>query len=147
MPDCTHTDGLTLAPKKLCALFLRPRKAIELLPPEAGLEFFDGPDELTLGCDFTLRSSRAGLPQKLVHRVESLEPPLRLVTIQVRGPFRAYRLEQVFVPIETGTRLVETIAFTPPGGVLGLLPTEAQIREEFTALYHLRRLAFAQRGW
>ncbi len=146
MATFQHADELRLAPEEVFGLFVRPAGALDLVP-DAGVELLDAPDLLVVGALLTLRTRRYGLTQKHLHRVEVVAPPERLVVVQVRGPLKAYRLEQRLEPAGEGTRLVEAIDFEPPGGVLGQLVTEAGLRREFADLYQRRREAFAQRGW
>jgi hypothetical protein len=147
MPSFTHTDDLTVAPEELFALFLRPALAVGLAPAAFPLELLDGPEVLSPGATFTLRARRYGLSQKLVIRAEVIEPPDRLVFVQVRGPFRAHTLTQRFEPLTVGCRLIEEIVFEPPGGVLGQLLTSARILADFEQLYRARREGFQSRGW
>lgn len=143
-----HVEETTVAAAELFGLFVRPALALALVPA-AGLELVAGPASgvLAVGDTVTLRTRRHGLSQQVVHRVEAVEEPRRIVVVQARGPLKAYRLEQVFEPTDAGTRLVEEVTFGPPGGVLGLVLTEERLRGEFAELYALRRAAFAERGW
>lgn len=147
MAELSHTDDLTVAAEELFRLFLRPALAVQLAPAAFPLEFLDGPEVLTLGATFTLRTRRYGLSQKLIHQLEELDPPHRLVFVQVRGPFRSYRLVQRFEPLLEGCRLNEEVTFAPPGGVLGQLLTVARLRGDLEELYRLRREVFRARGW
>ena len=147
MTELTHHDDLTVPPEELFALFLRPALAVQLAPAAFPLEFLAGPEVLTPGDSFTLRTRRYGLSQKLIHQLEALDPLRRLVFVQVRGPFRSYRLEQRFEPLAQGCRLIEEVTFEPPGGVLGQLLTVARLRGDLEELYRLRREVFRVRGW
>jgi ligand-binding SRPBCC domain-containing protein len=143
----THADELTLPAEELFAIFLRPALAVALAPANFPLELLDGPEILVPGALLTLRTRRYGLAQKFIHRVESVEPLARLVYVQVRGPFRSYRLMQSFERLGEGCQLVEEVQFDPPGGVLGQFLTEARLRGDFEQLYRERRVCFQSRGW
>jgi ligand-binding SRPBCC domain-containing protein len=145
--EFSHTDDLAIAPAELFARFLRPACAVEFAPPAFPLKLVDGPAILTLGATFTLQARRYGLTQKLIHRLAEIEPPVRLVFEQVRGPFRSYRLAQRFEPLHAGCRLLEEVTFEPPGGVLGQLLTGARLRADLDELYRLRRDVFRGLGW
>jgi ligand-binding SRPBCC domain-containing protein len=57
------------------------------------------------------------LRTEAVHTV--YEPPFLFEDRQLKGPFRVWKHRHIFTPVETGTRLTDSIEFEPPFGFLG----------------------------
>jgi ligand-binding SRPBCC domain-containing protein len=139
MPRFDHAVTLPHAPARVFRFLTRPANLVRLAPPEWQMQLVDGPDVFAAGSCFTLRARRRGLTQTLTYTVESLEPQRRIVLVQSRGPFRAWRqVQELEATAEDGTQLREALAWQKPGGVLGLVATEAVIETELRELYAWR---------
>jgi ligand-binding SRPBCC domain-containing protein len=70
--------------------------------------------------------------------VTALEPGVLLTLQQRQGPFRQWIHTLRFEPTTDGSRLNEHIAFEPPGGLLGLVVTQAFIERDLEATFRYR---------
>lgn len=102
---------------------------------------------LALGDEVTFEARHLGLRWRLTSRITQYERPHRFVDQMVRGPFRSFRHEHLFEPVEGGTRMTDVSTFAAPGGT----PVERAILkphlERFlrTRADHLRRVAERRR--
>lgn len=85
-----------------------------------------------LGQTVTWRARHFGLWFTMTSRITALEAPRRFVDEQVRGPFRSFSHEHVFIADGDGTRMVDTITLASP--LLG------SIVEPLILVPYLRRL-------
>lgn len=90
-----------------------------------------------LGETVTWRARHFGIWFTLTSRITALDAPRRFVDEQVRGPFRTFHHEHVFVAEGTGTRMTDTITLASP--IFGA------IVEPLILVPYLRRL-IAQRN-
>ena len=72
-----------------------------------------------LGEDVTWRAWHFGLPLRMTSRITAMSPPASFTDEQIRGPFRYFRHEHVFLPRGTGTLMIDRVAFAAPLGILG----------------------------
>lgn len=75
--------------------------------------------ELQLGDVVTWRAIHFGIPWRLTSKITEHEAPHRFVDIQVTGPFAHWRHEHRFELLGTSTRMVDTVDFASPFGVIG----------------------------
>ena len=72
-----------------------------------------------LGEDVTWRAWHFGLPLRMTSRITAMNPTSSFTDEQIRGPFRYFRHEHVFIPQGTGTLMIDRVAFAAPLGILG----------------------------
>ena len=76
---------------------------------------------LEAGEEVEWRARHFGLPLRLRTRIVELEPPVRFVDEQVRGPFVSMRHEHTFEGRRTGTLMTDVFVYHAPLGPLGWL--------------------------
>jgi ligand-binding SRPBCC domain-containing protein len=139
MPHFQHTDILSASPAVVFRFLTRLANLVRLAPPEWQMQRVEGPDVLAVGASFTLRARRRGMTQTMTYEVAETEPERRILLVQTRGPFRQWRQTQELEPLpDGGTSLHESIEWEGPGGILGLLATNAVIEAELQGLYAWR---------
>ena len=107
--------------------FLNPQNACRVSPPDVNLEFVDPPEKLTTGCEVEFRVTSFGTRHTAKHRIQVAD--LSFVEEQTQGPMRKWKHTHRFEATHDGkTRIADHIEFTPPGGLAGLVATEARIR-------------------
>jgi ligand-binding SRPBCC domain-containing protein len=67
----------------------------------------------------TWRAKHFGRTWTMTTEITELDAPRRFVDEQLRGPFRFYRHEHLFVSHNGGTRMIDHIAFAAPFRLLG----------------------------
>lgn len=73
---------------------------------------------MRLGDEVTFEARHLGLRWRLTSRITAYERPRRFVDEMVRGPFRSFRHEHRFEPVEGGTQMTDVLAFSAPFGAI-----------------------------
>ena len=138
MPSIFFVERYNLPPAVVFAFFRSPANVVAVAPAELALHLIEGPDLPSVGERFAVETRRFGLARRIDTEVVTSEEASRIVERQAQGPFRAWVLERRFVEIDGGTELTETIAYEPPGGMLGLMLTPAAVEGELRRAYQGR---------
>ena len=72
-----------------------------------------------LGEFVTWRARHFGITWTMTSTITEWDRPWRFVDEQRKGPFKSFRHEHRFEPVEHGTRLLDHVEFEAPLGVLG----------------------------
>jgi ligand-binding SRPBCC domain-containing protein len=59
-----------------------------------------------------------GIPLRWRSEIEAWEPPHRFVDRQIRGPYRLWRHEHLFLERNGGTSVIDHVEYAPIGGAL-----------------------------
>jgi ligand-binding SRPBCC domain-containing protein len=140
MPQYTTTLDLARPVEDVFALFAAPAQLVCLAPPELRLELLEGPERVQLGSVLRWQARRAGVRQFLVTEITAFEENGSIVEKQKQGPFARWEAVRRFAPHDDGTRLIETVEFEPPRGVLGLLLNAKAIGAELERMFAYREL-------
>lgn len=84
-------------------------------------------------------------------RIVAVEPPFRIVDVQERGPFRAWRHTHVVIPGSTGAVLVDVVEFRLFSGRLGWLIDATVVAAGMRLMFafrhrRTRRMLMSRRG-
>ena len=77
--------------------------------------------QIALGEFVTWRARHFGRTWTMTSVITEWERPHRFVDEQHKGPFKSFRHEHLFTPVENGTRMVDLVEFTAPFGPIGRL--------------------------
>jgi ligand-binding SRPBCC domain-containing protein len=130
MPQHTVALDIGRPVAELFAYLSRPKNLVSLAPPELNLELVTAPEVLALGERIVWTGRRWGISQKIIQEVSTFEVDKRIIVEQKQGPFAHWVHGSQFAVIDAGTRIVETIDFAPPGGILGRLISADAIRKD-----------------
>lgn len=114
------TECVLPAPLDRVFAFFADARNLEKLTP-AWLRFeilTEGPITMAPGALIDYRIRWRGIPMRWRTRIESWEPPHRFVDVQVRGPYRLWHHEHVFVERHDGTSVIDRVEYAPIGGAL-----------------------------
>ncbi|MCH2201161.1 MAG: hypothetical protein MK102_04270 [Fuerstiella sp.] len=106
--------------------------------PDLEIEIMEAPEVVTAGEEISFSIMTGGFRQVLKHRWTTVTDS-QIVTEQVMGPAQSWEYTQTISATAGGCLLQETVLFEPPGGMLGVLVTEATILESLntgTAIRH-----------
>lgn len=126
------------APATLRELLGAPGNFETITDPSMEFELIAAPREVTVGEEIAFAIVTGGIRQVLRHRWITVNDS-QIVVEQVEGPTEAWHHDQTIASSPGGCTLTETITFEPPGGMLGLMVTEAAILESLqrtTAVGH-----------
>jgi ligand-binding SRPBCC domain-containing protein len=142
------------------------REQLVELPPEQAFEFYGdalnleaitppwlgfqvttpGPIAMGPGTRIEYRLKLHGVPVRWRTRIESWEPPLRFVDVQVRGPYALWEHTHEFEPAGTGAVMIrDHVRYALPLGPLGELAHRLFVRRDVERIFDYRREAVASR--
>ncbi len=116
-------------PPRLFGFVNDPANRPRVSPPNVNVELVEAPDAFSEGARLTFVVQAYGQKQRFLHEIVEWEEHVGFTERQVQGPFAKMVHRRDVVESPRGTKLVEQVAFEPPGGLLGFLLTEARIRE------------------
>jgi ligand-binding SRPBCC domain-containing protein len=129
MPRLEITATFDCPPAVLFDFLNDPRNRALVSPPDVHFELREAPATFAEGSRFTFEVRAYGQRQKFTHEITAWERPVGYTETQVAGPFGAMRHVRGIEPAGTGARLVETVDFDPPSGLLGFLLNEGRLRK------------------
>jgi ligand-binding SRPBCC domain-containing protein len=100
--------------------FEDPHNLAKITPPELGFEIIniDGlPVRAGTRIEYVIRVF--GLPQRWVAEIAEYEPGLRFVDVQAKGPYRYWRHEHAFEPVDRYTVMTDQVEYELPFGLAG----------------------------
>lgn len=115
----SHTFHLPVHRPVAFELFSEPRALDQLTPSWFRLEpSAPVPRPLAAGVEIRYRLRWRGLPLGWTSRLTDWREPDFLAYEQARGPFRYFRHEHLFRPVDGGTEIEDRALFRGPGGRL-----------------------------
>jgi ligand-binding SRPBCC domain-containing protein len=97
----------------------------------------------TEGSTVTWRARHFGIPFRLRSVVFDIDPPRRFCDRQIRGPFRSFHHEHVFLEHPRGTLMLDTVTLRSPFGPIGALVDRLFLREYMRRVIERRNEAVA----
>jgi ligand-binding SRPBCC domain-containing protein len=108
---------------------VQPENLIRVSPPELQVRLVSAPPRIEMGSRITVVGKRWGISQRMTTEVTGFDLGRLLADEQREGPFRAFRHTRIIEAASGQVRLIETIEFEPPGGLVGMLMSASRIRE------------------
>ncbi len=91
----------------------------KLTPPWLRFEVLsEGPITMAAGALIDYRIHWRGIPLRWRTEIEVWEPPHRFVDRQIRGPYRLWRHEHLFIDRGNSTSIIDRVEYAPFGGAL-----------------------------
>jgi len=78
----------------------------------------EGPITMAPGTLIDYRIRWRGIPLRWRTEIEVWDPPYRFVDRQIRGPYRLWRHEHLFIDRGNGTSIIDSVAYAPLGGAV-----------------------------
>lgn len=144
VPEFRADAEFDCEPRVIFDFLIRPANVVRLSPPDVQVRLLEGPPVVQLGSRVTIEARNFGLRQRFSVQITEWEENERLTDEQIEGPFRFYRHSRRLEHKPGGSRLVEIIEFSPPGGMLGML-LSAERLQRYLAELHEHRVS-AMRG-
>ena len=85
-----------------------------------------------------------GVPMRWRTRLETFEPPLRFVDVQLSGPYHAWRHLHEFEDAPGGTRVIDRVTYALPLGFLGALAHRLFVRRTLERIFDYRQQRLAE---
>jgi ligand-binding SRPBCC domain-containing protein len=119
MKTFSYSDELVLPVplEDVFSFFAKARNLEKLTPPWLRFEVLtEEPITMAAGTLIDYRIHWRGIPLRWRTEIEVWEPNHRFVDRQVRGPYRLWRHEHLFVERGDGTSVVDRVEYAPFGG-------------------------------
>ena len=108
-----------MPPAAVFPFFAEARNLEAITPPWLGFEVLTpAPIVMARGTLIDYRLRWRGIPLRWRTEITDWQPPHRFVDRQLRGPYRMWRHEHLFVEHDGGTRMSDRVEYAVPGGAL-----------------------------
>lgn len=98
--------------EEVFAFFQQPANLAKLTPPKQKLRFVGhAPEVMEAGMIVSYRLQVVGIPLFWKARIEQVDPPHSFVDVMLSGPYRAWRHQHLFEPVEGGTRIRDVVDY------------------------------------
>lgn len=141
MRTLSYSCILEADPTDVCAFHTDTRNLPLITPPWIDITIVSMDQPPREGSHIELRIKRFGIPTTWVMTIARLDCPHTLTDEMIRGPFRTFRHERFFEPLEKSrTRMNETITMEMGWGILDrvIFPL---IRRDMEAMFAYRHRA------
>jgi ligand-binding SRPBCC domain-containing protein len=102
------------------AFFENPHNLSKITPPEMGFEITNIEGlPVRAGTRIEYRIRVLGMPQRWVADIVEYEPGVRFIDVQAKGPYRYWRHEHAFEPLDRYTVMTDQVEYELPFGVAG----------------------------
>jgi len=121
MKTFSYSDELVLPvpPEDVFSFFAEARNLEKLTPPWLRFEVLtEGPIVMAAGTLIDYRIHWRGIPLRWRTEIEDWEPPHRFVDLQIRGPYRLWRHEHLFIDRGNSTAVIDNVEYAPFGGAV-----------------------------
>ena len=140
--SCNDELVLPVPLEEVFSFFAEARNLEKLTPRWLRFEVLtEGPITMAAGTLIDYRIHWRGIPLRWRTEIEIWEPNRRFVDRQIRGPYRLWRHEHLFVERGDGTAIIDQVEYAPFGGALANRLVVARDVERIFAYRHevLRR--------
>jgi ligand-binding SRPBCC domain-containing protein len=103
-----------------------------------------GPIEMEAGTLIAYRMRLHGVPVRWLTRIESWEPDLRFVDLQLSGPYALWHHEHTFTEHRDGTLMHDAVTYALPLGSLGELARRAFVGRDLERIFDFRAQTVAR---
>jgi len=121
MKTFSYEDELVLPVPldRVFSFFADARNLEKLTPPWLRFEVLsEGPITMAPGTLIDYRIHWRGIPLRWRTEIEAWEPPHRFVDRQIRGPYRLWRHEHLFINRGNDTSIIDRVEYAPLGGAI-----------------------------
>lgn len=102
------------------------------------------PIEMRPGALIEYRLKLRGVPVHWLTRIESWEPGVRFIDVQVKGPYRLWHHTHTFEAHEEGTLVRDEVRYELPLGPLGELAHRLLVRRDLERIFDFRHASVSK---
>ncbi len=102
------------------------------------------PIEMGVGALIEYRLKLHGVPVSWLTRIETWEPGVRFVDVQLKGPYRLWHHTHTFEPADGGTRVRDEVRYALPLGPLGELAHQLIVRRDLERIFDFRHASVSK---
>jgi ligand-binding SRPBCC domain-containing protein len=121
------------------AFFEDPHNLAKITPPEMGFRItkIEGLP-VRAGTRIEYRIRILGVPQRWVAEIAEYEPGRRFVDVQIAGPYRSWRHEHTFEPLDGYTVMSDRVEYELPFGLAGRVAQAAVVSRQLQRIFDYR---------
>ena len=97
------------------------------------------PIEMKEGTLIDYRLRLFGMPIKWRTLIETYEPPVRFVDMQLKGPYKVWHHTHEFEEVDEGTRMTDTVQYSLRFGPLGLVARSVFVKRTLGQIFDYRQ--------
>lgn len=102
------------------------------------------PIEMREGALIAYRLRVRGLPVRWLTRITRWNPPFEFADIQLKGPYALWDHTHTFIEENGGTRMVDTVNYELPLGILGDVAHALMVRRDVESIFAYRNTVIAK---
>jgi ligand-binding SRPBCC domain-containing protein len=102
------------------------------------------PIDMRAGAHIEYRLKLHGVPVNWLTRIETWEPGVRFVDVQLKGPYRLWHHTHTFEPDDGGTRVRDEVRYALPLGPLGELAHRLIVRRDLDRIFDFRHASVSK---
>ena len=142
-----RSQRLELEVEQAFEFYAQARNLEAITPPWLGFQVITAaPIEMREGALIDYRLRLHGVTVRWRTRIETWEPPLRFVDVQLRGPYALWEHTHTFKRDgESGVLIGDRVRYALPLGPLGELAHTAFVKRDLERIFDYRRSAVADR--
>jgi ligand-binding SRPBCC domain-containing protein len=126
-------------PQDVFAFFADAANLEAITPPWLGFAVATpGPIAMGRGTLIAYRLRLHGVPIRWLTRIETWEPGLRFIDVQLRGPYALWHHTHEFERVRGGTLMRDTVRYAIGFGPLGALAARAFVHRDVAAIFDHR---------
>lgn len=138
MAIVTYETQLDCSVEGLFDFLSRPENVLKVSDPGLGITFTSAPEVVEEGSRLDFQVVTFGQIVKSTHQIMKLDRPRLIIEQQVAGPMKQWIHRHEYEPSAGGVLKRDTINFELPGGLLGLLLSEAKVRDHVEDGFYYR---------
>jgi ligand-binding SRPBCC domain-containing protein len=142
-----RSQRLELGVEQAFEFYAQARNLEAITPPWLGFQVITAaPIEMREGALIDYRLRLHGVTVRWRTRIETWEPPLRFVDVQLRGPYALWEHTHTFQRDgDSGVLIGDRVRYALPLGPLGELAHTAFVKRDLERIFDYRRSAVANR--
>jgi ligand-binding SRPBCC domain-containing protein len=144
MPELRMSVDLAGSVGDVFAFHMDPKNLFRVAPPGVRLTIVDAPAQLAVGTEVTLETRIGPLRFDWTSRIVRLVPDETFVDELIAGPFRRWRHEHLFEPVNDGTRLTDVVTYDVKLGVLSGLAATGILHRHLSWMFRHRQTQMAK---
>ena len=132
--------------KEVTHFFENPRNLEALTPPFLRFTIeTDGDIAMKEGALIDYTISLHGLPMRWRTSIESYQPGVDFVDLQLKGPYKYWHHHHTFRAVFGGTEIGDKVTYELPWGPLGALAHNLFVKRQLTAIFDYREKVVAKK--
>jgi ligand-binding SRPBCC domain-containing protein len=142
-----RNQRLAVPIERAFAFYCEARNLEAITPPWLGFSVATPePIEMRAGAQIDYRLKLHGLPVRWRTRIETWEPPLRFVDVQLHGPYALWEHTHTFQPLgDHGVVIGDSVRYALAPWPLGELAHAAFVKPDLDRIFEYRARAVAER--